>query len=166
MFASRPMAAAALVSTSRRFYNAQQVALRITNNLDEILSDIHVKNVKNNDAKQIMTPAKIVELEIEPKKQLTVDSMNPNIRTMKYAVLGPLVIRAMEIEKELKQGIKKPFANVIGSNIGDAHAMGQTPITFIRQVVACCTLPTLLAEADFPTDVKERAKKIAGRFRR
>lgn len=32
------------------------------------------------------------------------------------------------------QGAKKPFTNVIKANIGDAHAMGQKPITFIRQV--------------------------------
>jgi alanine transaminase len=30
--------------------------------------------------------------------------------------------------------VKKPFANVIKANIGDAHAMGNKPITFIRQV--------------------------------
>jgi alanine transaminase len=31
--------------------------------------------------------------------------------------------------------VKKPFANVIKANIGDAHAMGNKPITFIRQVL-------------------------------
>jgi alanine transaminase len=31
--------------------------------------------------------------------------------------------------------VKKPFANVIKANIGDAHAMGNKPITFIRQVM-------------------------------
>jgi hypothetical protein len=36
--------------------------------------------------------------------------------------------------KELEAGVKKPFANVIKANIGDAHAMGNKPITFIRQV--------------------------------
>jgi alanine transaminase len=33
------------------------------------------------------------------------------------------------------QGVKKPFASVIKANIGDAHAMGNKPITFIRQVI-------------------------------
>ena len=32
---------------------------------------------------------------------LSVDNINPNIKTMEYAVRGPLVIRAGEIEKEL-----------------------------------------------------------------
>lgn len=37
------------------------------------------------------------------KRQLTLDSMNPNIVRMEYAVRGPLVIRAGEIEKEIQQ---------------------------------------------------------------
>ena len=37
---------------------------------------------------------------------LTLDNMNPCIKTMEYAVRGPLVIRATEIEKEL-QKVKK-----------------------------------------------------------
>lgn len=32
------------------------------------------------------------------------------------------------------QGVKQPFGEVIKANIGDAHAMGQQPITFVRQV--------------------------------
>jgi hypothetical protein len=36
-------------------------------------------------------------------KCLTVSNMNPCIINMEYAVRGPLVIRATEIEKELQQ---------------------------------------------------------------
>lgn len=32
------------------------------------------------------------------------------------------------------QGQKHPFTEVIKANIGDSHAMGQKPITFLRQV--------------------------------
>ena len=34
---------------------------------------------------------------------LTLDNMNPCIKRMEYAVRGPLVIRAVEIEKELEK---------------------------------------------------------------
>lgn len=34
---------------------------------------------------------------------LTLDNMNPNIKKMEYAVRGPIVIRAGEIEEELKK---------------------------------------------------------------
>ena len=33
------------------------------------------------------------------------------------------------------QGKKKPFSQVIRANIGDCHATGQQPVTFIRQVI-------------------------------
>ncbi|VEN59555.1 unnamed protein product [Callosobruchus maculatus] len=91
---------------------------------------------------------------------LTLDNLNPNVKVMEYAVRGPLVIRAGEIEKELEKGTKKPFNEVIKANIGDCHAMGQQPITFIRQVLALVTYPPLLDDPKFPEDAKQRARTI------
>lgn len=93
-------------------------------------------------------------------KVLTMDTLNPCIKTMQYAVRGPIVARAAEIEKELEKGVQKPFTEVIRANIGDAHAMGQKPITFLRQVVALATFPELLESNIFPEDAKTRAKAI------
>ena len=31
------------------------------------------------------------------------DTLNPNVRAMEYAVRGPIVVRAAEIEKELQK---------------------------------------------------------------
>jgi alanine transaminase len=70
------------------------------------------------------------------------------VKTMEYAVRGAIALRAVAIEKELEavnwlldnysdilfEGAQKPFDSVIKANIGDCHAMGQQPITFIRQV--------------------------------
>lgn len=91
---------------------------------------------------------------------LQLDNMNPCIKKMQYAVRGPLVLRATEIEKELEAGVKKPFDVVIKANIGDAHAMGNKPITFIRQVLALVTHPPLLETGEFPEDAKDRARTI------
>ncbi|KAL4719095.1 hypothetical protein ACJJTC_004325 [Scirpophaga incertulas] len=93
-------------------------------------------------------------------KVLTLENLNPNVVKLEYAVRGPLVIRAAEIEKELEKGAKKPFKRVIKANIGDAHAMGQTPITFIRQVIACVALPELIQTSNYPEDVKKRANDL------
>ncbi|CAH0386907.1 unnamed protein product [Bemisia tabaci] len=82
------------------------------------------------------------------------------VKVMQYAVRGPLFIRAMEIQAELKQGVKKPFKEVLRANVGDAQAMGQKPITFIRQVLAAVALPHLLDDPKFPDDVKVRARDI------
>ncbi|KHJ88132.1 hypothetical protein OESDEN_12077 [Oesophagostomum dentatum] len=91
-------------------------------------------------------------------KILTKDTINPQVITMQYAVRGPIVIRAVELEKELAKGANKPFKSVIKANIGDAHAMGQKPITFIRQVLACVTNPSLMETGNFPADVVEHSK--------
>ena len=58
------------------------------------------------------------------------------------------------------QGVKKPFEDVIKANIGDAHAMGQQPITFLRQVLSIVSYPPLLDSPDFPEDAKARARDI------
>ncbi|KAF1740843.1 hypothetical protein MXB_44, partial [Myxobolus squamalis] len=67
------------------------------------------------------------------KEILNIDTLNPAILAVEYAVRGPIVTRAGEIQKEIESGIQKPFGKVIRANIGDCHAVGQTPITFIRQ---------------------------------
>lgn len=97
------------------------------------------------------------------KKVLTVDSINPNVLTMEYAVRGPIVNRAVELEKQLAKAKEKafPFTSIIKANIGDAHAMGQQPITFIRQVLACVSDISLITHEDlakhYPEDVKQKA---------
>ncbi|XP_043834040.1 alanine aminotransferase 1-like isoform X2 [Dromiciops gliroides] len=93
-------------------------------------------------------------------KVLTMDTMNQSVKNVEYAVRGPILLRAMELERELKQGVKKPFTEIIRANIGDAHAMGQKPITFIRQVLALCQYPDLLSSPSFPEDAKKQAMRI------
>jgi len=95
-----------------------------------------------------------------PAKVLNMETLNPHIKVMEYAVRGPIVLRAAEIEQELKDGVSKPFNKVIRANIGDCHACGQPPITFLRQVVALCTYPALLDSNEFPEDAKSRARNI------
>ncbi|XP_016003128.2 alanine aminotransferase 2 [Rousettus aegyptiacus] len=94
------------------------------------------------------------------ERVLTPESMNPQVKAVEYAVRGPIVLKAGELEQELQRGIKKPFTEVIRANIGDAQAMGQQPITFLRQVIALCTYPNLLDSPSFPEDAKERARRI------
>ena len=95
-------------------------------------------------------------------KVLTIDTINPHVKAMEYAVRGPIVNRANEIEAELKTDkSKKPFPRVVKANIGDCHATGQKPNTFIRQVVALCTLPEhLMNDPGIPIDCKDRAKRV------
>lgn len=104
---------------------------------------------------------KMSENGVSPRaKVLTIDNMNPTVKMVEYAVRGPIVQRALELERELSEGMKKPFVEVIKANIGDAHAMGQQPITFFRQVLALCSYPELLNDSSFPEDAKSRARRI------
>ncbi len=53
-------------------------------------------------------------------KVLSMDTLNPHVKLMEYAVRGPIVARAVEIEKELQQvgnawlhyGIEDDFAQI------------------------------------------------------
>jgi len=111
-------------------------------------------------ASQVLLSARKMATAAVAAPNLVLNNMNPCIKKMEYAVRGPLVIRAGEIEKEIEAGVKKPFPNVIKANIGDAHAMGNKPITFIRQVLALITHPPLLESSEFPEDAKDRARQI------
>jgi alanine transaminase len=53
-----------------------------------------------------------------------------------------------------------PFKSVIWISLGDPQAMGQQPITLIRQVLACVSYPKLLDSNEFPIDVKQRARLL------
>uniref|UniRef100_A0A671U932 alanine transaminase n=1 Tax=Sparus aurata TaxID=8175 RepID=A0A671U932_SPAAU len=94
------------------------------------------------------------------EKTLTMATLNPQVKAVEYAVRGPIVIKAGDIERGLQEGVKQPFTEVIKANIGDAHAMGQQPITFVRQVVALCCFPELMDSPAFPDDAKQRAQRI------
>ncbi|KAM7406665.1 hypothetical protein PAMP_001030 [Pampus punctatissimus] len=94
------------------------------------------------------------------ERTLTMETLNPQVKAVEYAVRGPIVIKAGDLERRLQQGVKQPFTEVIKANIGDAHAMGQQPITFLRQVVALCCFPELMDSPSFPDDAKQRAKRI------
>ena len=54
--------------------------------------------------------------------------VNPNILEMEYAVRGPIPQRAAELKK---QGRK-----IIPANIGNPQALGQVPMTYLRQVLS------------------------------
>uniref|UniRef100_D3TLH4 alanine transaminase n=1 Tax=Glossina morsitans morsitans TaxID=37546 RepID=D3TLH4_GLOMM len=127
-----------------------QAATTRNNIMDGVCSDV----ITANNNRCFSSAAR------EQPKCLQLENINPNFITMEYAVRGPLVIRAGEIEKELKQGAKKPFDYVIRANIGDCHAMGQKPITFLRQLLNLTFAPELLNSPNYPDDVKARAKEV------
>lgn len=84
---------------------------------------------------------------------------------MQYAVRGKLVIRAGELDAQLKGGDKSlPFNEIIYCNIGNPQQLNQKPISFVRQVLAGVEYPPLLDSAVagnvLPADAVARAKEI------
>ena len=71
-----------------------------------------------------------------------------------YAVRGPIVARAQELERQGR--------DIIYCNIGNPQALEQKPLTYVRQVLALCQYPDLRHQAAslFPPDVIETAGKI------
>ena len=56
-----------------------------------------------------------------------------------YAVRGPIVARAQELEREGRE--------IIYCNIGNPQALEQKPLTYLRQVLALCQYPDLINHA-------------------
>ena len=93
------------------------------------------------------------------------DTINPKVRAMEYAVRGAIVTRAGELETQLKKDpASLPFDKIVMCNIGNPQSVGQKPITFYRQVLALTDYPQLMDAPEagklFPSDVISTAKHI------
>ncbi|KAF2904903.1 hypothetical protein ILUMI_01271, partial [Ignelater luminosus] len=119
----------------------------------------HLKSFQNRFI-GLQLPAFVRTTATEHKHFLTLDNINPNVTRMKDPVRGSLVARAAQLEKEFKNGVKKPFKEIINLDISDCQAMGQPPMTFIRQVISIVFYPPLLDDPRFPDDAKQRARTI------
>ena len=84
------------------------------------------------------------------------DRLNPNVLQAEYAVRGPIVDRAQELEE---QGRK-----IIYCNIGNPQALQQKPLSYVRQILSLLEYPDLLNKpavvSEFPRDIVARARMI------
>mmetsp|Transcript_128951 Transcript_128951/g.223719 ORF Transcript_128951/g.223719 Transcript_128951/m.223719 type:complete len:510 (+) Transcript_128951:53-1582(+) len=95
--------------------------------------------------------------------RVTVETIDPALVKMKYAVRGEVVEKAAEMSKRLEAGEDLPFKMMVPCNIGNPQAVKQPPISFYRQVGACVTYPELMETDVMPADVIARAKEyLAG----
>jgi alanine transaminase len=87
---------------------------------------------------------------------ITTKQLSKNLLRAEYAVRGPIVQRAQELEANGRK--------IIYCNIGNPQALKQKPLTFMRQILALIEYPPLLENQDvirhFPKDVIARAKYI------
>ncbi len=85
-----------------------------------------------------------------------INNLNSNLLDTQYAVRGPIVIRAQELEKQGRR--------IIYCNIGNPQALKQKPLSYIRQIISLVEYPALLNSPDiiktYPKDLLEKARAI------
>ncbi|RZC72088.1 hypothetical protein C5167_035262 [Papaver somniferum] len=79
-------------------------------------------------------------------KGLDHDTLNENVKKVQYAVRGELYLRASERREEVVH------PQIIFTNVGNPHALGQKPLSFPRQVIALCQAPFLLDDPNVGFD--------------
>ncbi|XP_034559397.1 alanine aminotransferase 2-like [Notolabrus celidotus] len=82
-----------------------------------------------------------------------------NIKPLEYEILARLLSL---IKEELRQGVRKPYKEVLNVSMGDLHMSGLKPLSFIRQVLAACLYPQLVNSNKLPVDARQRAQKLLG----
>jgi aspartate/methionine/tyrosine aminotransferase len=86
---------------------------------------------------------------------LKLEDISPQVRSTAYAVRGPIVARAAELERAGRE--------IIFCNIGNPQSLGQRPLTWVRQVLALSEYPELLDQVPpgtFPADVVAAARRV------
>jgi alanine transaminase len=87
---------------------------------------------------------------------ITKKDINKRLLDAEYAVRGPIVIRAQQLEEQGKK--------IIYCNIGNPQALKQKPLTFLRQMLSLVEFPELLSMPDivkhYPHDLVERARQL------
>ena len=85
---------------------------------------------------------------------LQLQDLSRAVLETEYAVRGPIVARAQELEREGRE--------VIYCNIGNPQALQQRPLTYLRQLLALCQCPELIESCGdrFPADVVEAAQQV------
>ncbi len=82
--------------------------------------------------------------------------INTHLLKAEYAVRGPIVARAQQLEEQGKK--------IIYCNIGNPQALKQKPLTYLRQILSLVEYPELLrnesAAKIYPEDVLEKAGSI------
>lgn len=130
-----------------------------TFNKKHLLNDLFEPLVSPREAHKESQEKKSQEALISSKRpgKISLNEVNQGLVEMKYAVRGAVVAKAEELKNRLQAGEQLPFKEIIACNIGNPHAVKQKPVTFYRQVLACCTYPELMDS--MPEDVKARSRE-------
>jgi aspartate/methionine/tyrosine aminotransferase len=83
---------------------------------------------------------------------LRLEEVSQHVRNTEYAVRGPIVARAQELERAGRE--------IVYCNIGNPQSLGQKPLTWVRQVLAIAEYPEILDRVQFAADVVDTARLV------
>ena len=87
---------------------------------------------------------------------ITLHDLSPHLLQAQYAVRGPIVQRAQELEAQGKK--------IIYCNIGNPQALKQKPLSYLRQALSLLENPVLLEHPavlkEYPEDIVSRVREI------
>src|SRR5512137_2493613 len=87
---------------------------------------------------------------------ITTRDLNGKLLEAEYAVRGPIVIKAQQLEEQGKK--------IIYCNIGNPQALKQKPLTYMRQMLSLLENPDLIDKPEiskyYPKDIISRAKEF------
>jgi aspartate/methionine/tyrosine aminotransferase len=86
---------------------------------------------------------------------LRIEDVGRAVREAEYAVRGPIVARAQELERQGRA--------IVYCNIGNPQSLGQRPLTWVRQVIALAEYPEAidrLPAGTFPPDAVSAAREV------
>ena len=85
---------------------------------------------------------------------LSLSDLGKAVLETEYAVRGPIVARAQELERAGRR--------IIWCNIGNPQSLGQKPLTWLRQVISLCEWPELLDKAVdlYPAEAISAARSL------
>lgn len=99
-------------------------------------------------------------------KALAVGGISSRFANAVTAVRGKLTQKANRYRQQLAagEGGSLPFRKIVECNIGNPQALGQQPLTFVRQVLSLMDYPPLIdnpaAKKLFPADARQRARDL------
>ncbi|KAM6918741.1 alanine aminotransferase 1 [Xenentodon cancila] len=89
--------------------------------------------------------------------------ISSNVKNMKQLEYSVLIRRTNQIKEELRQGVRKPYREMIDVSWGDPHRGGLKPLSFVRQVLAACLYPQLMNSNKLAVDARQRAQRLLSR---
>jgi aspartate/methionine/tyrosine aminotransferase len=91
---------------------------------------------------------------------ITLNNISERLLQARYAVRGPIVNRAQQLEDEGRK--------IIYCNIGNPQALQQRPLTYLRQILSLVEYPELLdspeGKSHFPADVLEKVRAMFAKY--